>query len=451
MSRHIPHSGVRRAVLAAWMLPLALLAGCGEDTMPAAIETVAEAPLVLSVRGEGELRSAQPTPLMVPGRNWSSRRVEWMLDEGSVVGKGDLLARFASPDGEMQLAQAQIELLRNALARAAKEGDLETAIGRVDVDLSQVAVQLGIAHRYADADLSAIARNQVLDAIEDARYLETRQDVLEWQRGQSGTRGGAELAVLDAQRATHDINAKTRQEDLDALELRAPNDGVLLLSANWSGDKPAVGGNLFAGTEFGSLPDTAKMQVEIDLPQIEAQGVQAGMAVELHPLGHPERRIRSELSWVASAAKVRDRQSPVRYLSMRAPVPAEKVAEYGLVPGQRFAAQVFLLDEPALSVANVAVQERAGRSVVQVRKGRGFEEREVALGMRGTARSQVLSGLEAGEVVLLSPGGDLAELLGPAGTRGEGDDADTAGPSTIGADADVDADAGQDSETGAAP
>src|SRR5690606_20855326 len=108
-----------------------------------------------------------------------------------------------------------------------------------------------------------------------------------WQRGQSGTRGGAELAVLDAQRATHDINAKSRQEDLDALELRAPNDGVLLLTANWSGDKPAVGANLFAGTEFGSLPDTSAMEVQIDLPQIEAQGVAAGMAVELHPDGPP--------------------------------------------------------------------------------------------------------------------------------------------------------------------
>src|SRR5690606_5160991 len=101
-------------------------------------------------------------------------------------------------------------------------------------------------------------------------------------------------------------------------------------------------------------------------------------------------------------------------LSMRAPIPAEKVVEYGLVPGQRFAARVYMLREPALSVANVAVQERAGRSTVEVRTGRGFEQREVALGMRGTARSQVLSGLAAGDVVLLSPGGDLAGLPGPA-------------------------------------
>ena len=430
--------------------PLALvlaLAACGQDTLPAATEVVSESELVLSVRGEGELRSAKPTPLTVPGSNWSSRRVEWMLDEGSAVKKGDLLARFSSQESEQQLAQALIELQRNALSRAAKEGELDAAIGRVDVDLSQVAVQLGIARRYAEADLSAIARNQALDAIEDARFLETRQDVLEWQRDQSGTRGGAELAVLDAQRATHDINAKSRQEDLDALELRAPNDGVLLLTANWSGEKPAVGANLFAGREFGSLPDTSTMEVEIDLPQIEAQGVQAGMAVELHPVGHPDQLITSELSWVASAATVKGRENPVRYLSMRAPVPAERIAEFGLVPGQRFAARVFLLREPALSVANVAVQQRGGRSLVQVRKGRGFEEREVELGIRGTARSQVLSGLAADEVVLLSPGGDPAELLTPA--EADGADGDAGAQAGDGTDALLDADA--DADSGATP
>lgn len=388
--------------------------GCGKDTPPPATETVAESELVLSVRGEGQLRSAKPTPLTVPGGNWSSRRVEWMLEEGSTVRKGDLLARFSSQESEHQLAQALIELQRNALSRAAKEDELEAAIGRIDVDLSQVAVQLGIARRYADTDLASIARNQALDAIENARFLETRQGVLEWQRDQSGTRGGAELAVLDAQRATNDLTARSRREDLDALELRAPNDGVLLLAANWSGDKPVVGANLFAGAEFGSLPDTSMMEVEINLPQIEAQGVAAGMEVEMHPVGHPEQMIGSELSWVASAATTKSRQNPVRYLSMRAPVPAGWVAESGLVPGQKFTARVFLLRERALSVANVAVQQRDGRSLVQVRDGRGFEEREVGVGMRGTARSQVLSGLEVGDVVLLNPDRTRADLTAGA-------------------------------------
>ncbi|WP_181444154.1 hypothetical protein [Pseudoxanthomonas sp. z9] len=409
------------------------LAACGKSEAPVATETVAPGQLRIAVRGEGELRSAKPTPLMVPGQNWSARQVEWMLPEGSLVKKGDLLARFISPDGEQQLAQAMIDLQRNALARIAKEGDLASALGRVEVDLSQVAVQLGIAQRYAEADLSTVARNQVLDAIEDKEYLQVRQGTLQWQRDQSGVRGEAEMAVLDAQRATFDINAQSRKSDLDALELRAPNDGVLMLSANWSGDKPMVGANLRAGFEFGNLPDTGAMEVEIDLPQIEAQGVQVGDTVVLNPLGRPDQRIESKLSWVASAAKVRNRESPVKYLSMRAPVPTTAVERYRLLPGQRFDATVVLLDaKDAMAVPNVAIEQRDGRHWVRLRQGGDYVAREVKLGVRGTARSQVLSGLEPGDQVRLSqvevpaPGDDAKDDAKDAGkdTAPAGDGAD---------------------------
>src|SRR5690606_35918866 len=164
---------------------LLLLVACGEPTTPPASEIVSKGELVLSMHGEGEVRSAKPTPLSVPGRNWATRQVAGMLREGSQVEKAALLARFRADEGKQQLDQALIDLQRNALSRMAKEGELQSARGRVDVDLAQVAVQLGIAERYANADLSTMARNEVLDAIEDSKYLEARQDTLEWQRGRS--------------------------------------------------------------------------------------------------------------------------------------------------------------------------------------------------------------------------------------------------------------------------
>jgi HlyD family secretion protein len=391
----------------ALLLATLALVVCGDEQAPPAVETVAPGKLVLSVQGAGELKSAKATPLRVPGSGWSQRQLVWMLPEGSFVKKGDVLARFSAAEGEQELAQALIDLRRNALSRAAKESDLQAGQARVAVDLSQVAVQLGIAERYAGADLSTMARNEVLDAVQDAEFLHDKQDTLQWKRGQSSTRGAAELAVLDAQRATYDINAKTRQADLDALELRAPNDGVLMLATNWSGEKPIVGAALRSGFEYGSLPDASAMEVEIALPQIEAQGVKVGNAVELFPVGRPGQKIVSKLSWVASAAKVRNNESPVKYLSMKAPIPVAAIRGFALVPGQRMQVRVVLLRaEQVLSVANVAVQGEDSRSYVQVRNGSGFRRREVKLGVRGTARSQVLTGLRAGDQVLLTPAAD---------------------------------------------
>ena len=53
-----------------------------------------------------------------------------------------------------------------------------------------------------------------------------------------------------------------------------------------------------------------------------------------------------------TAATAKNRQNPVRYLSMRAPVPAERIAEFGLVPGQQFAAQKSQKVGPKRGVGN---------------------------------------------------------------------------------------------------
>jgi hypothetical protein len=424
----------------AWPLVAALLlAGCGEAPAPPVTETVAAGPLLLEARGDGVLRSSKPTPLQVPGNGWSSRRIEWMLPEGSRVKKGALIARFSSEESEQDLAQALVDLQRNALARAAKDEELASAQGRVGVDMAQVATGLAIARRYAGADLSTLARNEVLDAIEDVHYLEAREDTLLWQRGQASVRGGAELALLDAQRATFDLDARARREDLDALELRAPNDGVLMLSASWSGVKPATGASLYAGSEFGSLPDAAAMEIELSLPQLESQGVRLGQAVEMFPLGRPADTIASKLSWVASAPKSRSRSDPVKYLSMRAPVPPQAAARLGLVPGQQMRARVIQLDAAkAISVPNVALRSHQGALMVRVRDGHDFAWRKVKLGVRGVARTQVLSGLSPGDQVLLANAA-VPEDDANDETAGDGKPDRRAGAGADGAAADGDA------------
>src|SRR5262245_21756012 len=104
-----------------------------------------------------------------------------MLPEGSVVKKGDVIARFTAEQGQQELAQAQLDLQRNALARAGKQGELQAAQARVGVDLAKVDTDLAIARRYAEADVSTLARNDVLDAVQDTRLLGTRKETLEWK------------------------------------------------------------------------------------------------------------------------------------------------------------------------------------------------------------------------------------------------------------------------------
>lgn len=398
----------------ALLLSLALVA-CGQSDDLLLSEIVAPAAITFEVAGEGELQSSKATPLRVPGEGWAPRQVTWLAAEGTQVRKGDVLARFTTERGELDMAEAVIELERNAVARALKQNELDTTQGRVTVDLSTAAVDLAIAERYASADLLAVAQNDLLDAIDDVDFLEARRDMLLWKRDQSAPRGELEMAVLDAQRSTFQINAARARDDLDALELRAPHDGVMALTADWAGVKPSVGSSLRPGNAFGRLPDLSALEVELALPQIEAEGIRVGNTVELWPAGRPDQTVISEISWVAGAARVTSRASPVKYLTMKAPVTSEAARNFGWTPGQRMRARIILLqDEQALSVPNIALRSEAGKYFVRVRKGGGDERREVEVGVRGPARAQVLSGLSAGDEVLLGEaGGTVFNEQGP--------------------------------------
>lgn len=383
---------------------LSLCACGGAPEAEVAVAVLAPSTLAFSVEAEGQLKAAKAVPLRVPGQQWAQRQLIWMKDDGSPVAAGEVVARFSAAAGELELDKALLDLQRNALARAGKQDELAASKERVGVDLAQVGTELAIARRYARADLAMLARNDILDAIQDENFLGAKQGVLEWLSDRAGERGTAELAVLDAQKASFDLNASARRDDLAALELRAPQAGVLVLASNWSGEKPQLGSSMWAGMEFATLPDPAAMEVELSLPQQEAQGLQAGLAVELHPLGRPEQRVASRLTWVAIAGQLKERGNPIKYLSMKASLPAAAATTYAWVPGQAIHARIVVhRAQAALSVPNVAILAEGEHRYLMVREGTSWQRREIKLGARGPARSEVVDGVRSGEVVHLLP------------------------------------------------
>jgi hypothetical protein len=325
-----------------------------------------------------------------------------MLPDGSTVEKGELVARFSADQSKQDLLEAQIDLQRNALARAGKQAELDDKNGQLDVDLIQVAAQHAIAARYANASLDAMARNDILDAVQDVHYLDVRQRILQWREDQSASRGAAELAVLDAQRNSFETLAKQKQADLEALELRAPHAGVLVLERDWSDQVPHVGGSLYAGNTFASLPDLAALEVQLSVPQIEAQGIRVGDVVQLHRWGIPAQTASSRISWIASAAQPRSRDNPVKYLSLKTTLPADVARRYGWIPGQRFVGKIILLQAQGYSVPNMALNHDDGHDSVQVLAGNEVRTKRLKLGVRGATRTQVLDGLQSGDRILLA-------------------------------------------------
>ena len=94
----------------------------------------------------------------------------------------------------------------------------------------------------------------------------------------------------------------------------------------------------------------------------------------------------------------------MKYITMKATVSATDAVRHAWVPGQRFHARIFIRRaQSGFIVPNVALITESGHTYVQVAEGDRVERREVVLGARGTARSEVSKGLSVGQRILLLP------------------------------------------------
>ena len=66
--------------------------------------------------------------------------------------------------------------------------------------------------------------------------------------------------------------------------------------------KPATSRRAHPRHEVPSM--VGAVRVELVLPQLEAQGLAVGQAVELHPAGKPGQTLRSRLSWDIRATEL---------------------------------------------------------------------------------------------------------------------------------------------------
>ena len=381
------------------------LTACGGDATSsgAAAETLAPRPWLETLAVDGEIKAAASTPLNVPGNNWSQRMLVDMVADGSSVEKGQVVARFDSPQSRMELSQAELELLRKTLAEQTSASAASVERDKLAGERAKVEDDLGLSRRYASVDLSIFPRNDILDALADVGFLTTKRTYLEWKGGQAQARTAAQDAVLHSQRDSVVRTAAQQRDSLAALELVAPHDGVFLLTAKWDGTKAEIGSTQVAGQEFGSLPDLNQLVAHFSVAEGQVFGLKTGLPVRVRLAGTGT-ELTLKVTRVGSNASTTSQESPVKYSDFDAAIDTATGRKLGLKPGQALRGTVELVARPAaLTVPNIAlVQDGAGYVVYTEDDGKQTR-RKVELGQRGPVRSELKSGVAAGARIVLLP------------------------------------------------
>ena len=306
------------------------------------------------------------------------------VDIGSVLRQGELVAQIEPRDYDLGLQQAAAAL---AQSRAALGLPLEGDDDRIELErvtaVKQAKAVLEESGKNRDRvqrlSVSGIASQSEVDTVESAHTvaLARYEAAIEDGRGR--------MATVAQRRAELEL-ARKRLADAS---VRAPFDGTVQA-------RPAsVGEYVAAGTPIVQLVKTDPLRLRLEVPERECILVRAGQVVLLLVEGDTN-TYRGELARLSPAL-----DDQTRMLRVEADVPREG----SLRPGLFARARIIVTErEQALTVPLEALTTFAGlEKVVGVREGKAVEQ-VIATGRRGLDWVEVLSGLEAGEAVVLSPG-----------------------------------------------
>jgi multidrug resistance efflux pump len=318
---------IRRKLLA----PIALfavlaapLAGCAGRARAAGEEPVA-AELTVH-RGDlrtrqlltGELEAAKAEELIVPRTPSWQIPIRWMEQDGAQVKAGQRVVEFDNSsftseieEKRLSASEAEKDLVRmQAEARsAAAEKEFAVQQRRTDLEKAKVAAAVPpdllaerelqerqLAVRRAEVELAKAEEDLAAHRKASAADLEVRRISLEKSRRE----------IAEAEKA------------IDALTLRAPRDGIVLVADHpWEGRKLREGDSVWVGLSVASLPDLSSMIVQAALSDVDDGRVTPGMEVLCTLDAYPGESFHGRVEDVAAVAQEQPRRPLLRSFPVR--------------------------------------------------------------------------------------------------------------------------------------
>jgi len=299
--------------------------------------------------------------------------IDILIEEGQPVKAGQILAHLddTQPRASLALADAQLGSSRKAAAEdQARLQQAELTLGR-----RQQLLKEGVVGK---AELDEAQSN--VDSLK-ARIAYTHQQV----------------AVAESQ-------VNLQKTNLTDMVVRAPFSGVVISKDAQPGEmiSPVSAGGGFTRTGIGTIVDMSSLEIEVDVNETYINRVAPGQKVEAVLDAYQDFKIPAR---VITTIPTADRQkATVRVRIAFDALDAKILPDMGVKVS-------FLRDEPApgqstqaapsVLVPKAAIRASAGKSIVFVLREDRVERRAVSVGLETGDQVEVLSGLSAGERVVV--------------------------------------------------
>jgi multidrug resistance efflux pump len=338
---------------------------------------VARGALQTSLLLTGSLEAVESANIIVPRTPSWQMPIRWMEEDGVAVTEGQKVVEldnsaFASDLEQNRLAESKA---LNDLMR--KQADVAVDVADKQFRLEQARIQLEKARIEAEIPENLRSRREHQEkqlALAKAE-VEREKALEELEASRRAAKAEIEELRLALEKARHDV--RVAEDAIEALTLRAPRDGILVVGENYrEGRKFQTGDTVFVGLAVASIPDLATMRVAARLSDVDDGRIAPGMRAVCYLDTYPDESFAGEVLEIAPIAKEQGRES--RRRAFRALVRLDETDPARMRPGMSVRVEVLPPPrEDVLLVSRAALELDgdtprallAGGSSVEVRLG----------------------------------------------------------------------------------
>jgi len=312
----------------------------------------------------------------------SSPIVEIAVEAGQKVKAGQVILKQEADDLVLRAAEAQAafdarqsELI--SLQSNLKTGQNELMLVTKDYERKKALYEMG-AVSLQELEL---AEKSILQEEEEVRLLNE-----------------AKIPLLKAQIAEAQIALERTKDALNKAVVTSPIEGTIL-SLPVKENHPVQMGTLLA-----SVGNLLEMQIETGINEVDAADLQIGNEVEITSEGVLAEPSRGVIEYIAPIAQL-ERTSQGDQTQVKIRVSVEAKEDFKLKPGYSVSMKIILVEkDKAVLVPYEAVTQRDGKDIVFSIDNEGKAiAKEIQLGLSSALFFEVISGVSAGEKLVLNP------------------------------------------------
>ncbi|MCV9386004.1 efflux RND transporter periplasmic adaptor subunit [Reichenbachiella ulvae] len=399
------------AVVLIAIIPTWLLTSSGEAESVLISEAV-KGDLAIQVTTTGELEAQKSVKIMGPGDGmqaagiWDTR-MDHIVEEGTVVKKGDYVARLDGSSLEDKIKNSMDELTRVESEYTSTKLDttltmreqrdkllnMKFVVEEKKIKVEQSAFEPPATIKQAKMELEK-AERELQQATENYKIKKAQMD--------------AKMTVAAANRETIRRKVQMMNDLKSSFTIFAPEDGMVIYSKDWRGAKIKSGDQIMSYRPIvATLPDLSKMISRTYVNEVDIRNIKKGQSVKIGLDAFPDKELNGEVIKVANVGEQKpNSDSKVFEVSVL-------IHEYDSIlrPSMTTSNQILIKSlEDCVYVPLEAIHSQ-GDSInyLIVSEGFGYKKKEVNVGDTNDQFAVITDGIKEGTKIALNESPKVAD------------------------------------------